>query len=107
MRYLGGTLRGKADFNAIGVLYLDGSEKRIRSLAKLVSKAHTEWGSGDIITGDNGAFLNLGTVQMAEGVQNFDSSFMYEGAVLPIENGGDPCEAVPHLGYRPGKSRLH
>jgi hypothetical protein len=96
LRYEGGTLRGKADFNAIKVLYLDGSEKRIRSLAKLISRAHTEWGSGDIVTGDNGAFLNLGTIQMANGVQDFNSSFLYEGAVVPIEDGGDPYAKTFH-----------
>lgn len=89
MRWEGGTLRGKADFNAELELFLDGDTKYIQSLAKLVNKGHCEWGTGDLISSDSGDFLNLGTVQMKSGVTSFSSNAMYQGTELPIENGGD------------------
>lgn len=89
MKWEGGTLLGKADFNVLQALYLDGTLKYIRSLAKLVNKGHCEWGSGNLIADNNGDFLNFGTIQMAGGVNLFDSSAMYKGTELPLENGGD------------------
>jgi hypothetical protein len=89
MRWEGGTLRGKADFNALKELFLDGDVKYIKSLAKLVNKGHCEWGKGDIITSDNGDFQNFGTIQMRDGVSDFFSSVMYKGSELPVDNGGD------------------
>jgi hypothetical protein len=89
MRWEGGTLRGKADFNALKELFLDGGPKYIKSLAKLVNKGHCEWGSGDLISSDSGDFLNLGTVQMKNGVSSFFANALYQGTELPIENGGD------------------
>jgi hypothetical protein len=89
MRWDGGTLRGKADFQALDALFLDGGPKYIKSLAKLVNKGHCEWGTGDLVSSDSGDFLNLGTVQMKDGVRSFASSAMYQGTELPIESGGD------------------
>ncbi len=90
MIWEGGTLTGKADFNALNEMYLDGEVKYIRSLAKLVNRGHCEWGSGDLITSDNGDFQNLGTIQqMFKEGSVFDSSIMYKGSELPVENGGD------------------
>ena len=89
MRWEGGTLKGKADFNALKELFLDGQKKYIKSLAKLVNKGHCEWGNGDIITSDNGDFQNFGTIQMRDGVADFFSSMMYKGSELPVDNGGD------------------
>jgi len=88
MRWDGGTLLGKADFNVLQALYLDGTYKYIRSLAKLVNKGHCEWGRGNLVADNNGDFLNFGTLQMASGVE-FDSSATYRGTEIPIENGGD------------------
>ena len=109
MRWEGGTLRGKADFNALVELYLDGGTKYIKSLAKLVNKGHCEWGTGDLISSDSGDFLNLGTVQMKEGVGAFASNALYQGTELPVENGGDVFALNYHswdmdnggLDYRP------
>lgn len=89
MRWDGGTIRGKADFNALDILYLDGQVKNIRSLAKLVNRGHCEWGTGDIIIADNGGFLNLGSLQMLEGVEKFTANALYQGTEVPLENGGD------------------
>lgn len=89
MRFAGGTLRGKADFNVGGALYLEGGEKRIRSLAKLVNRGHAEWSTGDIITADQGDFVNLGSVQMANGTAVFDANMRAEGTIIPVESGGD------------------
>lgn len=89
MQWDGGTLRGKADFVSNKVLYLSGGIKRIRSLAKLVNKGHAEWASGDILMADQADFVNLGTVQMANGTRLFDANNLVEGTVLPVENGGD------------------
>jgi hypothetical protein len=52
MNFLGGTLRGKADFIAKGGLLLDGGEKRVGSLAKLLNYGQAFWGTGDIVTED-------------------------------------------------------
>lgn len=87
MVWEGGTLKGKADFNVLTALYLDGSTKYIASLAKLVNKGHCEWGDGDIATSDNGDFQNFGTVQMRGNA--FAANALYKGAALPVENGGD------------------
>ena len=38
---------------------------------------------------DNADFMNLGTVQMAQGNLYFDADNLYQGTVLPTENGGD------------------
>lgn len=89
MRWNGGTLRGKADFIAENELYVSGGVKQIRSLAKLVNQGHGEWDSGDIVMGDGGDFLNLGTMQMARGSGSFVSNDYYQGTVTPIESGGD------------------
>jgi hypothetical protein len=89
MRFGGGTLRGKADFNVGSVLYLEGEEKRIRSLAKLVNRGHAEWSSGDIITADQGDFVNLGSVQMANGTELFNANMRAQGTIIPVESGGD------------------
>lgn len=89
MRWNGGTLRGKADFIASNILYIGGGLKQIRSLAKLVNKGHAEWSTGDILMADGGDFLNLGNVQMANGTVAFIASDLYQGAVTPIESGGD------------------
>jgi hypothetical protein len=89
MRWGGGTLKGKADINVGTVLYLEGGEKRIESLAKLVNRGHAEWSKGDIVTADQGDFVNLGTVQMANGTTYFDSNMRSEGTIIPKESGGD------------------
>jgi len=89
MRWNGGTLRGKADFIAENELYISGGTKQIRSLAKLVNQGHGEWDTGDIIMGDGGDFLNLGTMQMMHGSGSFVSNDYYQGTVIPIESGGD------------------
>jgi len=89
MRLDGGTLRGKADFTALDALFLDGDNKNILSLAKLVNRGHCEWGTGDLITVDSGDFLNQGTVQMMDGVAGFFSNGLYAGTELPVESGGD------------------
>lgn len=89
MQWNGGTLRGKADFNALKELYLDGATKQIRSLAKLVNQGHAEWGSGDLIMDDNADFLNLGYLQMMHGASGFTAGNLYKGSVIPVENGGD------------------
>lgn len=89
MRWEGGSLKGKADFNAEKELFLDGDSKYIKSLAKLVNKGHCEWGSGNIVTSDNGDFQNFGTIQMKEGVSKFSSNALYKGSELPVDNGGD------------------
>jgi len=89
MFWKGGTLRGKADFNALTQLYLSGASKQIRSLAKLVNKGHAEWAGGDLIMDDNADFLNLGYLQMMYGASNFNAGNLYRGTVIPVENGGD------------------
>jgi hypothetical protein len=89
MYWYGGTLKGKADFNALKALFLDGDMKYIQSLAKIVNHGHCEWGSGDLIASDNGDFQNFGTVQMMNGVHDFSGNAFYKGTALPVENGGD------------------
>ncbi len=89
LTFKGGTLRGKADFIAEGVLYLSGGLKQIRSMAKLVNKGYAEWDSGDILMADNADFMNQGTVQMAKGNLYFTANNLYQGTVLPTESGGD------------------
>lgn len=89
MRFAGGTLRGKADFIVGSVLYLEGGEKRIRSLAKLINRGHAEWSTGDIITADQGDFVNLGSVQMSNGTSTFNANMRAEGTIVPVESGGD------------------
>lgn len=89
MRFGGGTLRGKADFNVGSVLYLEGGEKRIRSLAKLINRGHAEWSTGDIIMADQGDFVNLGSVQMSNGTALFNANMRAQGTVVPVESGGD------------------
>jgi hypothetical protein len=89
MRWEGGTLRGKADFNSLHELFLDGNVKYIKSLAKLVNKGHCEWGNGNIVSSDNGDFQNLGTIQMKNSVGDFSSEALYKGTELPVDNGGD------------------
>lgn len=89
MLFYGGTLTGKADFNIMTELLLDGSTKYIQSLAKLVNKGHCEWGAGDLIASNNGDFQNFGTVQMRYGSADFSSNAYYIGSAVPIENGGD------------------
>mmetsp|Transcript_32731 Transcript_32731/g.47252 ORF Transcript_32731/g.47252 Transcript_32731/m.47252 type:complete len:417 (+) Transcript_32731:3-1253(+) len=102
MIWAGGTLKGKADFNALLELYLDSSytlpgvagsssasTRNIQSLAKLVNRGHCEWGEGDLTSSDQGDFLNFGTIQMMNGVNAFGSNLFYKGTELPIENGGD------------------
>ena len=85
----GGQLKGKADFTSFDTLYLDSSDKRINSLAKLVNMKLCLWGAGDLLFSDNGNFLNLGAVQMLYGVKDFAASVFYRGTELPVENGGD------------------
>lgn len=101
-------MKGKADFNALSSLYLNSStsSRNIQSLAKLVNRGHCEWGQGDIVTSDQGDFVNFGTVQMMNGQASFSSNIFYKGphvttlaskffnlfsigTELPIENGGD------------------
>jgi hypothetical protein len=90
MFWEGGTIIGKADFNANKALFLSDQTKYIRSLAKLVNKGHCEWGSGDLLFEDQGDFLNLGTLQMSGALAgDFSSSAMYKGTELPVVNGGD------------------
>jgi len=89
MRWFGGTLNGKAEFIVEEALFLDGDTKYISSLAKLVNKGHCEWGTGNIITDNNGDFLNFGTIQMPVGATSFSSSAMYRGTELPLQDGGD------------------
>jgi hypothetical protein len=89
MTWNGGILRGKADFISEGQLFISGGLKQIRSMAKLVNKGYAEWLSGDILMADNADFMNLGTVQMANGNLYFDADNLYQGTVLPTENGGD------------------
>lgn len=89
MRLLGGYLRGKADFIADYALYLDGDDKYIQSLAKLINKGHCEWGRGDLLTSDNGDFQNIGTVQLMYDSKSFDGSVFYRGTATPEANGGD------------------
>jgi len=45
-----GTIYGKADIFAMKELYLSGSDKTIKFLAKLVNKGHCEWSTGNLIT---------------------------------------------------------
>jgi hypothetical protein len=89
MRWDGGTLRGKADFVSSTVLYIGGGLKQIRSLAKLVNKGHAEWETGDIVMADNANFVNFGSLQMANGSSLFAANDVYQGTVVPTENGGD------------------
>lgn len=89
MRWGGGTLKGKADINVGSILYLEGGEKHIESLAKLVNRGHAEWSKGDIVTADQGDFVNLGTVQMSNGTTYFNSNMRAEGTIVPKESGGD------------------
>ena len=89
MTFLGGTLRGKAKFESFGVLLLDDKEKRVRSLAKLINRGTAIWGTGDVITADQGDFLNFGTLQTISSDPTFKLGVFYEGTVIPTENGGD------------------
>lgn len=88
MEFLGGTLRGKAKFEVSGDLILDGDDKYIRSLAKLINRGRAVWGSGNILTADQGDFLNLGTLQM-QNYTTFAGENFFEGTIIPTENGGD------------------
>lgn len=88
MYWNGGTLHGKANFFC-RELYLGQGTKRIRSLAKLLNLGHAEWSEGDVIMGDLGDFVNLGSVQMSNGDAAFDANNVVEGSILPLENGGD------------------
>ena len=38
---------------------------------------------------DQADFVNLGTVQMANGTALFSGDNLVEGTVIPVENGGD------------------
>ena len=89
MKWNGGLLRGKADFISEDSLFLSGGLKQIRSMAKLVNKDYAEWDTGDILMADNADFMNLGTVQMANGNLYFDADNLYQGTILPTESGGD------------------
>ena len=64
--------------------------KRIRSLAKLINHAHAEWSTGDVIMGDFGDVVNLGTFQLQpEDGTLFTGNNLVEGSIVPLENGGD------------------
>lgn len=39
---------------------------------------------------DQADFVNLGTVEAANGTLVFDANNLVEGTVIPVENGGDP-----------------
>jgi hypothetical protein len=39
---------------------------------------------------DQADFVNLGTVETANGTLVFDANNLVEGTVVPVENGGDP-----------------
>jgi hypothetical protein len=89
MTWEGGTLQGKADFNALGELYLIGGVKYMKALAKLVNFGHAEWWTGDISMADGADFVNRGKVQMGGDGQQFLGSNFIKGTILPVENGGD------------------
>eukprot|EP01041_Mallomonas_annulata_P006890 gene6890-13968_t len=88
LHWNGGTLQGKADFN-VRQSFIGGGEKQIRSLAKLINRGHAEWSQGDIVMGDLGDLVNLGTFQQETEGFSFTASNLVEGSVIPIENGGD------------------
>jgi hypothetical protein len=96
LTFLGGTMRGKAKFESFGVLLLDGAEKRVRSLAKLINRGVAIWGDGDILTADQGDFLNFGTLQTNSSEPGFKRGVFYEGTVIPTENGGDRYALLFH-----------
>jgi hypothetical protein len=75
--------------SAMSQLYLDGNEKFIRSLAKLINHGHAVWTTGNIMSSDGGAFVNLGDIQMGRGAQFFKSDDFIEGHIIPLEDGGD------------------
>ena len=89
LTWLGGTMRGKADFISEGTLTISGGLKQIRSMAKLVNKGLATWDHGDILMADNADFMNLGTVQMTNGSLYFDANNLYQGTIIPTESGGD------------------
>lgn len=89
MKFEGGTIAGKVVFTATSELYLSGQTKYIRSLAQLLNRGHCEWSGGDIIADNGGNFVNMGTVQMGDGVRFFNSSSFNFGTILPVEVGGD------------------
>ena len=88
MVFLGGTLQGKADFIGSTLMTLDGGDKFIRNLAKLVNNGLVNWGTGNLIMENNADFLNNGKIIMANG-STFDASNYYLGTVVPQNNGGD------------------
>lgn len=59
MRWESGTIYGKADIFAMKELYLSGSDKTIKFLAKLVNKGHCEWSTGNLITEFNVSCINI------------------------------------------------
>jgi hypothetical protein len=91
MKFYGGTLSGKVDINVLKELDLDGDVKNIKSLAKLVNYGHASWGAGDIILENNADFLNLGEIQIKDGINpdEFRAGTLMRGVILPLENGGD------------------
>ena len=81
--HFSGTLTGKADFISRESMFLDGGEKRIQSLAKLINYGLAIWGSGDIITENQGDFLNLGKIKMADGA-SFAGGDLFEVCLCKI-----------------------
>lgn len=91
-----GSLTGNADFFALNQLILDGETKNISSVASLINRGHCEWGSGSVVTSNNGNFQNYGTIQVVGGGTVFTESMMYIGTDVPLENGGDPFAQKYH-----------
>ena len=88
LKFFGGTLTGKADFISRDKLYLGGQTKYIMSMAKLINYGLAVWDTGNIITENQGDFLNLGQIKMANGM-DFRASDLVQGTIIPKENGGD------------------
>jgi hypothetical protein len=85
---MGGTLQGKTDFVSEKFLFMGGGEKKIRFLAKVINQGLAVWEQGDIISENQGDFLNFGTLELYDST-TFSASAFIEGRVIPLENGGD------------------
>ena len=88
MKFLGGTLEGKADFIGANIMEISGNDKYIKNLAKLINGGLARWGTGNIIMDNNADLINLGKMIMEDGA-TFDADNLYRGIILPEGNGGD------------------
>jgi len=72
----GGRIRGNVDVESRVSTFLDGGPKHLEALAHVINYENLLWGTGDVITKEQGVLTNLGTTQM-ESPASFSASIVY------------------------------